>query len=57
MCDCGCSKEKTRDNKQVVTKKGDRLECKECGLTVLIEKPCCCKACDITCCGKTMQIV
>jgi len=54
MCDCGCTK-KQGIKAQWVSKKGDRLECKECGLTILVEKPCCCKACAITCCGKVMQ--
>jgi hypothetical protein len=54
MCDCGCTKIK---KEKVANKKGDRLECKECGLIILVENPCCCEVCNITCCGKTLQSI
>jgi hypothetical protein len=42
----------------VANKKGDRFECKECGLVVLVENHCCCDAsCKITCCGKPLVLI
>jgi hypothetical protein len=42
----------------VANKKGDRFECEECGLVILVENPCCCSAsCKITCCGKPLKLI
>jgi len=41
----------------MANKKGDRFECKACGLTVLVENPCRCEACNITCCGKPLKLI
>jgi len=38
-----------------MTKKGERYECGECGLVVLVEDPCGCYACDLMCCGQQMK--
>jgi hypothetical protein len=38
-----------------MTKKGERYECGECGLVVLVEDPCGCSACDLICCGQQMK--
>jgi hypothetical protein len=42
------------------SKKGDKYECEECGLVVLVENPCggCeCEPCEVVCCGEPMKPV
>jgi len=41
----------------MANKKGDRFECEKCGLTILVENPCCCESCKITCCGKPLKLI
>jgi hypothetical protein len=36
-------------------KKGEKYECEECGLVVLVEDPCGCNACELVCCAKPMK--
>ena len=36
-------------------KKGDKYECPECGLVVLVADPCGCSSCDLICCGAPMK--
>jgi len=38
-------------------KKGEKYECEECGLVVLVEDPCGCEACELVCCEKPMKPV
>ena len=39
-------------------KKGEKYVCGACGMTVVVDKECCCDdPCDITCCGEDMKIV
>jgi hypothetical protein len=38
-------------------KKGEKYECEECGLVVLVEDPCGCSACELVCCAKPMKPV
>ncbi|WP_343378012.1 hypothetical protein [Candidatus Bathycorpusculum sp.] len=41
----------------MTSKKGDKLECKKCGLKILVESPCTCdSSCKITCCGKALEL-
>lgn len=35
--------------------KGDRYECDECGMIVLVEDACGCSACDLVCCSVPMK--
>jgi len=37
------------------TKKGDKYECSECGLVVLVADSCGCSPCDLICCGVPMK--
>ena len=41
----------------MANKKGDKYECGECGLVVLVEDPCGCEPCEIVCCGEPMKPV
>ncbi len=41
----------------LANKKGDKFECDECGLVVLVEDPCGCEPCEIVCCGEPMKPV
>jgi len=41
----------------MATKKGTKLECKECGVVVVVEDACGCTACDLLCCGAPMKEV
>ena len=34
---------------------GDCYYCENCGAEVVVTKPCSCKECSITCCGKPMK--
>jgi hypothetical protein len=36
-------------------KKGEKLECKECGLVVVVDSPCGCTPCDLVCCGTPLE--
>jgi hypothetical protein len=38
-----------------VAKKGTRYECEECGMAVMVENPCECEPCQMTCCGVPMK--
>jgi hypothetical protein len=43
---------------EITMKKGDVLQCAECGLTVTVNKGCdCTGTCDILCCGEEMEPV
>jgi hypothetical protein len=40
----------------LVKKKGEKYECEECGLVVLVENPCeCDESCELVCCGEPMK--
>ena len=39
----------------MANKTGDSYNCENCGAEVVITKPCSCKECSITCCGKPMK--
>ena len=40
----------------MVKKKGEKYECEECGLLVLVENPCeCDESCELVCCGEPMK--
>jgi hypothetical protein len=45
----------------LASKKGDKFECDECGLVVMVENPCeggCdCEPCEVMCCGEAMKPV
>jgi len=41
----------------LANKKGDRYECDECGLVILVENPCTCESCEIVCCGEPMNSI
>ena len=41
----------------MVKKKGEKYECGECGLVVLVEDPCGCESCELVCCGEPMKPV
>lgn len=36
------------------SKKGTKLKCNLCGMTVIVDKVCGCDSCAITCCGEDM---
>ena len=38
-------------------KKGEKYECEECGLVVVVEDACACEPCDIVCCSVPMKPV
>lgn len=40
-----------------MTKKGDKYECSECGIVVVVDDACGCAACDLICCGAPMKPV
>ena len=40
----------------LVKKKGEKYECEDCGLVVLIEDPCGCETCELVCCDKPMKL-
>lgn len=47
----------TYENKKKQIKKGTVLECKECGMTVIIDEICGCVECHpLICCGEEMII-
>jgi len=37
-----------------MVKKGDKYECENCGIVVMVDEPCGCTPCDIVCCGVPM---
>jgi len=39
----------------MVKKKGERYQCEDCGLVILVEDPCGCESCEIVCCGEPMK--
>jgi len=39
----------------MVSKKGEKYKCKECGLVIVVEEECGCADCSITCCQKPMK--
>lgn len=39
----------------MAAKKGDKYECEECGMVVMVADPCSCGSCDIVCCGEPMK--
>jgi hypothetical protein len=41
----------------LVKKKGEKYECDECGLVVLVEDPCGCNSCELVCCSEPMKPV
>lgn len=40
-----------------MTSKGDKYECAECGLVVVVDDACECAECDVVCCGAPMKPV
>ena len=36
-------------------KKGEKYECEECGLVIVVEDPCGCEPCDLICCSVPMK--
>lgn len=48
---------KTLGGEKMVKKKGDKYECEECGLVIVVENPCGCSACDLICCTVPMKEV
>lgn len=43
--------------KSVKARKGARYVCNACGMTVAVDKECCCDPCDLTCCGQNMTLL
>ena len=41
----------------MVKKKGEKYECENCGLVVLVEDPCGCDTCELVCCEQPMKQV
>lgn len=39
----------------MVSKKGERYKCEECGIVVVVEEECCCEDCAIVCCERPMK--
>lgn len=48
------AKAKKAVKKNVKMKKGNKLVCEECGAVVVVEEPCTCDSCGISCCGEPM---
>ncbi len=42
---------------KLAKKKGERYECEECGMIVVVEDECGCDECDIVCCETPMKKV
>ncbi len=36
--------------------KGEKYECPECGMVVIVEDVCGCDECDVVCCGVPMEL-
>ena len=50
-------KKKKPSKEKKKMKKGDKWVCEECGLAVTVDEVCgSVDACDLTCCGKEMQL-
>jgi len=41
----------------LANKKGDKYQCEDCGLILLVEEPCGCEPSEIVCCGTPMKAV
>jgi hypothetical protein len=41
----------------LANKKGDKYQCEDCGLVLLVDEPCGCEPCEIVCCGTPMKPV
>jgi hypothetical protein len=41
----------------LAAKKGEKYECEECGLVVVVEDPCGCETAEIVCCSVPMKPV
>jgi len=41
----------------LANKKGDKYQCEDCGLVLLVEEPCGCETTEIVCCGTPMKPV
>jgi len=39
----------------LANKKGDKYQCEDCGLVILVEEPCDCETTEIVCCGEPMK--
>jgi hypothetical protein len=39
----------------MMAKKGDKYQCEECGMIVMVADPCGCTQCDLICCGVPMK--
>lgn len=37
------------------SKTGDNYRCEVCGLSLVVDEPCGCTACEVVCCGKPMK--
>ena len=40
-----------------MAKKGDKYQCDECGVVMVVEDPCGCSPCDVVCCSVPMKQV
>jgi hypothetical protein len=40
-----------------MVKKGDKYECGNCGIVLMVDEACDCAPCDIVCCGAPMKQV
>jgi len=45
------------DGELLAKKKGEKYECAECGLVIVVEDPCGCEPCDLICCSVPMKPV
>ena len=41
----------------MANKKGDKYQCEDCGLVLMVDEPCGCEPCEIVCCGTPMKPV
>ena len=41
----------------MASKKGDKYQCEDCGLVMMVDTPCGCEPVDIVCCGTPMKPV
>ena len=39
----------------MVSNKGEKYKCEECGLVIVVEEPCNCDECAIICCQQPMK--
>ncbi|HEY3277380.1 MAG TPA: hypothetical protein VGJ94_12230 [Syntrophorhabdaceae bacterium] len=47
---------KAKAPKNGAVKKGSKFECAECGMVVVVDEACSCPACDLICCGESMEL-